>query len=72
MDFTQDNGVAQFTEHSVWADSVLLLGINGEIQINCRVKVEFGGQQGRKNAFFPLNLLVVPEHEAVGSPLWCP
>lgn len=61
MDFTQDNGVAQLTEHSVWADNVLLLSINGEIQSNCSAKVEFGGQQGRENAFFPLNLLVVPQ-----------
>lgn len=55
MDFTEDNGVAQFTGHSVWPDNIFLMGRNGEtIQINCRVQAEFGGwgDRGGKLIFF--------------------
>lgn len=61
MDFTENCGVAQFTEHSLWPDRVLLLGINGEIQINCRTKVDFGGHEGRENASPPTPHFMVPQ-----------
>lgn len=53
MDFTKDCGAAQFTELSVWPDRMFLWVINGEIQINCRTKVEVGGHDGRENASPP-------------------
>lgn len=69
MDVTEDNGVAQFVGHSVWPDNIFLVGRNGEtIQINCRVKAEFEGEEegrrkegGKKLFFFPLNLYTVVE-----------
>lgn len=55
LGFTGGNGVAQFTGHSAWPDDLFLLGRIGEMmQMNCRMKAEVGGREGREKKAFVL------------------